>query len=590
MSTHNKIARPSQALGALSAFLAAALFAPPSLAQSTILTEGHVKGRVIVAARAGVSDSQLAGALAAHSGKARRIGQTDLHIVELPNTASEAAVRNALARNPMVKFAELDMRFKLAAAVNDPYLGSAWHLARIEAPTAWDVATGQGVTLAILDTGVDGSHPDLAGQMVPGWNFYDNNANSGDVNGHGTAVAGAAAAAFNNGIGVASVAGAAKIMPIRVTDAGGYASSSTIAQGITWAADRGARVANVSISGLPGNATIQSAANYLRSKGGLLVTSAGNTGSDPGLPEDRTMTIVSATESNDALSSFSSYGRYVTVAAPGNYIWTTNRGGGYGQWWGTSFAAPVAAGVIALMMSARPELSASQVESLLYSSATDLGAAGRDNQFGHGRVNAAAAVAAARGAAASDTQAPTVAITSPAAGASVAGLVTVDVSASDNVGVSRVELRVNGQVLANDTSVPYQFGWDTAGLANGSYSLEAYAYDAAGNAKGSGAISVRVGNALPADTTAPVVRLVKPADGSTVSGTVTVEVSASDDSGTAGLRTTLFINGVQVAGTTGGTLSYRWNTRKAKSGSQTVSAVAVDAAGNRTTAFVVVRK
>lgn len=588
--SNEKNARFALAMAALSAFVAAAAFTPLASAQSTAMTEGYVKGRVIVSARPGVSDEKLAGILATNGGKGHRIGQTDLHVVELPNGASEVAVRNALARNPMVKFAELDMRFKLAATTNDPYLGSAWHLARIDAPTAWETASGQGVTIAILDTGVDAAHPDLAAQMVAGWNFHDNNADSSDVQGHGTAVAGAAAATFNNGIGVASVAGAAKIMPIRVTDANGYASASTIAQGISWAADRGARVANLSISGAPGNATIQTAANYLRSKGGLLVVAAGNTGSDAGLPQDRTMVVVSATGSADTLASWSSYGSYVTLSAPGDYIWTTTRGGGYGQWWGTSFASPVAAGVVALMMSARPELSPSQIESLLYASATDLGAAGRDIYYGHGRVNASAGVSAARGTVPADTQAPSVAITSPAAGSVLAGLVAVDVNAIDNVGVNRVELRVGGRTVATDTSAPYQFAWDSTATANGDATLEAYAFDAAGNARGSGAMTVKVANAVAADTTAPVVRLLRPTDGSTVSGTVTIEVAASDDRGTSGLRTTLFINGVQVAGTTGGTLSYKWNTRKAKSGSHTLQAVAVDAAGNRSSAYVVVRK
>jgi hypothetical protein len=303
------------------------------------------------------------------------------------------------------------------------------------------------------------------------------------------------------------------------------------------------------------------------------------------------MIVVSATESNDALASWSSYGSYVTIAAPGNYIWSTVRGGGYGQWWGTSFASPITAGAIALMMSARPDLSASQIESLLYASATDLGAAGRDIYYGNGLLNAAAAVAAARGSSTSaDTTAPTVAIASPSGGSSVAGQVLVDVNAADNVGVSRVELRVNGAAIAADTAAPYQFAWDTAALANGGYTLEAVAFDAAGNSKASGAVAVTVANNVPADTTPPTVALLRPADGSTVTGTVTVEVQASDDRGTAGIRTTLFLNGVQVAGTTGGALVYKWNTRKAKSGGHTLSAVAVDAAGNRSSAFVVVRK
>jgi subtilisin family serine protease len=411
------------------------------------------------------------------------------------------------------------------------------------------------------------------------------------VNGHGTAVAGAAAAAFNNGIGVASVAGAAKIMPLRVTDSGGYASGSAIAQALSWAADRGARVANVSISGVPNNPTIDTAASYMRGKGGLVIVAAGNTGADPGLAEDKLMTGVSATNSSDQIASWSSYGKFVSISAPGDYIWTTQRGGSYGQWWGTSLASPVTAGVVALMMSARPDLPNTQIESLLYASATDLGAAGRDIYYGYGRVNAAAAVAAARAAVVGDTEAPSASISAPGAGATVSGLVTVDVSASDNVGVARVELRVDGVTVASDYAGPYQFGWDSTQVADGAHALEARAYDGAGNVRSTGPLSVTVkNNATVADTTPPAVAITSPGDGATVGNSVTISVSSSDNAGPAGIRNTLFIDGVQVAGSSGGALTFKWSTRKYKSGSHTIQAVAVDAAGNRTSTYITVRK
>lgn len=141
--------------------------------------------------------------------------------MDLPSNASEQAVAALLAHNPHIKFAELDQRVAPGLATNDPYAGSEWHLAKIGAPAAWDSTQGSGVTIAILDSGVDGSHPDLAANMVAGWNVYDNNSNTADVYGHGTAVAGTAAAVSNNGTGVASVAGGAKIMPIRISDSTG---------------------------------------------------------------------------------------------------------------------------------------------------------------------------------------------------------------------------------------------------------------------------------------------------------------------------------------------------------------------------------
>ena len=542
------------------------------------------KGRLLVMQRAGLEAAELDKLLKPHGGVATRIGQSDLHIVQLPATASETAVLAQLAHQPHLKFAELDRRVASVLVSNDPYLGSEWHLAKINAGTAWDVSQGAGVTIAILDTGVLPTHPDLL--QVPGWNFVDNNNNTADVQGHGTSVAGAAAAITNNGAGVAGVAGGARIMPIRVADASGYAYYSTIASGVTYAADNGARVANASFSGVYASSSIQSAGNYLKSKGGLLVVAAGNSGVNDGSPATSAMIPVSATDGSDLMASWSSYGSYVAVAAPGVGIWTTSNDGSYRSASGTSFASPITAGVVALMMAAKPTLSSGQVESLLYSTALDLGTAGRDIYFGYGRVDAAAAVRAAATIVAADTQAPTVAIATPLGSSSVSGLATVDVSASDNVGVTKVVLKANGIDVATDTVGPFQFSWDTSKVANGMSSLVAVAYDAAGNSKASTTVSVNVANNVVADTTPPVVTIVNPSNGSRVSGMVAVGVSASDTAGSSTLQQTLYIDGKLVASGTGASLSYSWNTRKASAGTHTLQAVAQDAAGNKTTASI----
>lgn len=545
-----------------------------------------VKGRVIVHTRAGLSDDELAKILKPHGGKARRIGNTNMQIVDLPAGASETAIANQLAHNPHLKGAVLDAILKPAMVTTDPYAGSEWHVTKIGASTAWDKTMGAGVTIAVLDTGVDSTHPDLAANMVAGWNFYDNNSNASDVLGHGTAVAGTAAAVSNNATGVAGVAGAAKIMPIRISDPNGYATGSAIAQGLTFAADKGAKVANVSFSGLVGNSTVDTAAQYMKSKGGLVVVSAGNNGINEGLAADVNLIPVSATETTDVLATWSSYGDFVAVAAPGNYIWTTTRGGGYGQWWGTSFASPVVAGAVALMMSARPDLPNTQIEKLLYSTAVDLGAAGRDIQYGYGRIDANAAVNAALAAPVADTQAPVVSISSPVGGSTVSGLVAIDVSASDNVGVTRVDLKVNGTLVASDVAGPYQFSWDSSKVANGTATVVAYAYDAAGNSKASTSVALSVANAVVADTIAPTVAISNPSNGAKVSGTVQIGVNASDNAGSAGLKQSLYIDGKLVASGTGGSLSYNWNARKAASGSHSISAIAQDAAGNKTTTAI----
>jgi subtilisin family serine protease len=188
-------------------------------------------GRILVMPRAGMPDVAMDKILKQHGGgKARRVGKSELRIVDLPG-GSEKRMVEQLKRNPHIEFAEIDRIIAPEMVSNDPYLGSQWHLTKIGATTAWDSASGAGVTVAILDTGVDGTHPDLSSRMVAGWNVFDNNAITADVHGHGTKVAGTAAAAFNNSIGVAGVAGNAKIMPIRISALNGGASLSAMAQG-----------------------------------------------------------------------------------------------------------------------------------------------------------------------------------------------------------------------------------------------------------------------------------------------------------------------------------------------------------------------
>lgn len=479
----------------------AALAAPVAAAVEAKDALGtYAVNRLLVVPSAGLSPSNLAAIVGVHGGRAHRIGKSAMNIVDLPEGVSAKAVLASLARHPHLKRVELDRKVRASATANDPYFASEYHLTKIGATTAWNTTQGAGVTIAILDSGVDTGHPDLAGNMLAGYNFVDNNTNVADVCGHGTAVAGSAAAVSNNGQGVAGVAGQSKILPVRVAtpDASGGCTAyvSTIVSGITYAADRGARIVNVSYGPLVNSAAIQNAASYLKSKGGLLFVSAGNSGADLATTPTSTMVVVSATDSGDSRTSWSNYGAAVTLAAPGAGIWTTSRGSSYGTWNGTSFSAPVAAGVGALVMAANPALDNQTVENILYSTATDLGAAGRDANFGYGRVDAAAAVkAAVAKLAASDTVAPSATITSPGAGSTVSGLVPVSVNAADNVGVRRVELKVNGAVVGVADGAPYQFSWDSGGVPNGVANLVAVAYDAAGNAGTSASVSVSVANA-----------------------------------------------------------------------------------------------
>ena len=388
------------------------------------------------------------------------------------------------------------------------------------------------------------------------------------------------------------MAGGVKIMPLRVVDSSGVGYWSSIASAITYAADKGVRVANASFEKLLGSSSVMSAAAYMKSKGGLVVVSAGNNGVNEGLTPNTSVIPVSATDSNDLFTSWSSYGNYVAISAPGVQIYTTGLGGTYVQGQGTSFSSPIVAATIALMMSANPKLSSTDVEKLLFSTAVDLGAAGRDIYYGYGRVDAGAAVkAAAAATTTADTQAPTASIAAPLVSSTVSGLVPVNVTATDNVGVAKVELRVNGSLVATDTASPYSFSWDSTKVANGMANLTATAYDAASNSATSTSVSVNVANTVVADMTPPSVVITSPTASAVKGiGSVTIAASASDNSGTAGLRQSLYIDNVLKATVTGGSLSYSWNLKGVATGSHSIKVVATDAAGNGTSTTKAITK
>ncbi|WP_445366808.1 S8 family serine peptidase [Methylomonas sp. BW4-1] len=555
-------------------------------------------GQILVQPKAGLPKTEFEKVLHFNGGNiAEKIGSSAIHVINVPENAEVAVVR-ALSKNPHIEFAEFDMAVPLSAIPNDPQFANAWHLSKIQSPNAWDVSKADGITIAILDSGVDGSHPDLAAHIVPGWNAVDSGSVTTDINGHGTAVAGAAAAVTNNASGVAGVAWNAKIMPIRITnDASGYAYWSDVARGLSWAADNGADVANLSYAASD-SAAVVSAAQYMRSKGGLVLVAAGNDGLDPGFADNVNLIAVSATDTNDVKASFSNFGKYIDVAAPGVSIATTNKGGTYAAWYGTSLATPVAAGVVALIQAANPKLTPDNVEKILKSSADKVSGVNFDLNYGYGRINAANAIKTAINTVSVDTQAPTAAIMSPSAGSVVSGLASVAVSASDNVSVSQVSLFANGKLVGTDGVAPYQFSWDTSSLANGNVSLTAAAIDLAGNTGSSAVVAVSVqnqnatggttGNTATADLIAPTVNISNPVNGAKVSGLVAVSVSAKDNVAVAKVQ--IYIDTKLVASTTSSSLSYNWNAKKISAGNHVIKAIATDTSGNSGTVSIQVTK
>ena len=328
---------------------------------------------------------------------------------------------------------------------------------------------------------------------------------------------------------------------------------------------------------------MQNAINYAWTKGTLIFASAGNYAtSTPCYPAAcEHVVAVSATTSSDTRASFSNYGNWIDIAAPGVSILTTSRGGGYGYWNGTSFSSPVAAGLAGLIISANPDLTNTQVVEIITQNADDLGDPGFDQYFGYGRINVCASLVAAIGTAPEpepepDITDPLVSIASPEEGSTVSSSITVSVSATDNVGVETVELYIDGTLFGTSTTDPHNFYWHTNDLQDGYYELSAIAYDASGNIGYSNSVTVYVSNSQ--DTTTPEVAITSPAGESTVSGGATVRVSAIDNVEVN--RVELYINGLLFATDTTEPYECYWNTQNYSDGTYTLFAVAYDTSEN----------
>ncbi len=320
----------------------------------------------------------------------------DFGVVKVPEGADVSAFIDELSTRPGVTYVEPDSPVYALMDSNDPGFPQQWGMKSIGAPAAWDVARGAAIKVAVIDTGVDLSHPEFAGRIdtANDYDFSNGDTTAQDDNGHGTHVAGIIGATLNNGIGVAGVANDCTILPVKVLSANGSGDVSHVAEGIRWAADHGAQVINLSLGGEDYSQTLNDAVQYAVRRDCVVVAATGNTGQDGVIyPAAYANVIgVGSTDSADRLSFFSTYGDGVDVTAPGSNVYSTRLGGGYCFMNGTSMATPHAAGVVALIRAVHREWTRSQVESQLLSTAQDLGSAGKDRYFGYGRVRAAEAL------------------------------------------------------------------------------------------------------------------------------------------------------------------------------------------------------
>lgn len=567
-----------------------------------------VPGRLLVKYRAGVSASRRNNLMMGAGARVERdLPRLRVHAIEVPDGTDMNAYAEMLRSRPEVESVEPDYLVYPASDMvpDDPMYGSQWHLPAVSCPAAWGMTMGSDqITIALCDTGVDATHPDLASKLVPGWNIMDNNADTSPVASHGTWTAGTAAATGNNSIGIASPALNCKIMPVRVTSrTDGGALISALAAGVTWAADHGARVASVSYMGADTGLMIN-AGKYIRDRGGVLVMAAGNTNSYFGAPDAPEIIVVSGTDQTDQLAWFTTTGSYVDISAPGVSILTTAPGGGYQPVNGTSFSTPLVAGSIGLMMSLNPALTPSQIDTILKVSADDLGPAGWDSGYGWGRLNIGRAIgiveAMMMGDA--DTTRPALGFAQPQVGGTQNGLIgishgeRVSVNALDDRAVASVSLLADGAPVGtmtsatSATSAPYTFYCDTSSYADGSqHTLTAVATDAAGN---STSISMTVTASGTFDATSPAIAFTQPV---IIGGIASVgksakeiiEVNAQDNKAVTSVS--VYADGYPMGTMTAAPYRFTWNTAAMALGSQhLLQALASDAAGNSTVAALTV--
>jgi serine protease len=406
----------------------------------------YVPGEVLVKFKEGVSKGEVTDLNRALGLAVLSVHREGVRKLRVPAGKTEQEVISLLERDPRVEYAELNTICHAFMTPNDPYYSYQWHFPKIKCSTAWDISTGSGVVVAILDCGIAYEDypipsyelskvqsgvtdymqaPDLAGTaFTAGYDFINDDSHPNDNNGHGTHLAGTVAQTTNDSYGVAGVAFDCTLMPVKVLDYRGSGTAQSLADGLYWATDHGAQVINMSLGWTPGynpGSTVENAIIYAYDHGVVLVAASGNAGTGTiSYPAKYSQVIaVGATRYDDDLSYYSQYGNEQEVVAPGGDLTVDQNGDGYGDgvlqqtfeaydpgppevladpttfsWWfyhGTSMACPHVAAVVAMMI-ANNQTGIENIRTILHETAVDLGSSGWDQYYGYGLIDAYAAL------------------------------------------------------------------------------------------------------------------------------------------------------------------------------------------------------
>jgi serine protease len=317
-----------------------------------------------------------------------------------------AAPAFAAARAPVAAFAPIAAPAPRAEPpsplVGDTVRDDQWYLKTLNIGGAWTYANGTGVTVAVIDSGVDATHPDLQGQVLPGLDLVDPDGDGDtDLVGHGTTVSGIIAGRNDDTVGVVGIAPKAKILPVRVLDEENrYNDAIIVAKAVRWAVDHGAKVINLSLGGNGSSAALAAALDYAFAKDVVVVACTGNTSassdSDVWYParEPGVIAVAGMEKDGNTLWSGSITGKETVVTAPATQLLGAQAGGGYWKVQGTSFAAPMVSGTAALIRSRWPTMPAGEVINRIIRTAVDEGPTGRDATYGFGMVNPTGALTA----------------------------------------------------------------------------------------------------------------------------------------------------------------------------------------------------